>query len=162
MSLDDVRLNKQTLECEKLLKMSEKETKGIALTGRGHHNHPVYKFYKNNPQFLSYYGLSCCAEFFVRKGKSHPSHKYFNIVWLRYNVNKINDYLQIFEQPKFIPYYMEGSVGQPNYIRTTENVSKLFQDKLVKKWDGDVAKGRPPKWTNRQVPEFYKSREKGE
>ena len=59
-------------------------------------------------------------------------------------------------QPKYIPYYMEGSKGQPNYIRTTENVSTLFQSKLCKKWDADKEKGRPPKWTNRQVPDFYK------
>lgn len=56
---------------------------------------------------------------------------------------------------EFTPYYMEGSKGQPNYIRTTENVSALFQDKLCKKWEQDKAKGRNPKWTNRDVPEFY-------
>ena len=59
------------------------------------------------------------------------------------------------EIPKFTPYYMEGSKGQAHYIRTTENVSKLFQDKLCKKWEEDKAKGRNPKWTNRDVPEFY-------
>jgi hypothetical protein len=65
-------------------------------------------------------------------------------------------YVQYCEKPKFTPYYMEGSKGQPNYIRTTENVSALFQQKLINKWNNDKAKGREPKWTNRQVPEFYK------
>ena len=59
-------------------------------------------------------------------------------------------------KPEFTPYYMEGSKDSPNCIRTTENVSRLFQDKLCKMWDNDKANGRPPKWTNRQAPEFYK------
>ena len=62
----------------------------------------------------------------------------------------------IFVPPKFTPYYMEGSKGQPNYIRTTENVGELFRQKLIKKWNADKEKGRKPRWTNRQVPEFYK------
>ena len=59
-------------------------------------------------------------------------------------------------QPYYTPYYMEGSIVQPNYIRTTENVSDLFQDKLIKKWQADKEKGRQPRWTNREVPGFYK------
>ena len=48
---------------------------------------------------------------------------------------------------------MRGSLGQPEYIRTTENVSQLFQNRLVEKWSTDK---RPPKWTNRSVPEFWR------
>jgi hypothetical protein len=47
---------------------------------------------------------------------------------------------------------MEGSKGKPNYIRTTENVSELYQKKLINKWQNDK---RPPKWTNREKPDFY-------
>ena len=49
---------------------------------------------------------------------------------------------------------MEGSKGQPNYIRTTDNVSYLYQAKLIKKWETDK---KPPKWTNRGMPSFYYS-----
>lgn len=59
--------------------------------------------------------------------------------------------------PPFTPYYMEGSKDSHNYIRTTKNVSSLFQNKLCKKWDNDKEKGREPKWTKRDVPEFYKT-----
>ena len=48
---------------------------------------------------------------------------------------------------------MEGPKGQPNYIRTTENVSELCQKKLINKWQNDK---RQPKWTNREMPMFYK------
>ena len=68
----------------------------------------------------------------------------------------VNAIENIYSIPNYIPYYMEGSKGQPNYIRTTDNVSALFQKKLINKWNSDKAKGRTPKWTNRQVPEFYK------
>ena len=37
----------------------------------------------------------------------------------------------------------------------TENVSELYQNKLCEKWQEDIVKGRPPKWTNRLVSEFY-------
>ena len=49
---------------------------------------------------------------------------------------------------------MEGSKGQPNYIRTTENVSVLYQVKLIRKWETDK---KPPKWTKRGMPSFYLS-----
>ena len=51
----------------------------------------------------------------------------------------------------YIPFYMEGSRGSNNYVRTTSNVSKLYQNKLNNKWDND----KNPKWTNRNIPEFY-------
>ena len=53
---------------------------------------------------------------------------------------------------------MEGSKGQPNYIRTTENVSALYQAKLITKWENDK---KPPKWTNREMPSFYKEIKNG-
>ena len=43
-------------------------------------------------------------------------------------------------QPPYTPYYMEGSKGQPNYIRTMENVGDLFKQKLIKKWENDKIK----------------------
>ena len=58
-------------------------------------------------------------------------------------------------QVAYIPYYMEGSIKDKNCIRTTENVSKLFQEKLILKWNKDSEKGRPPKWTNTIMPNFY-------
>ena len=49
-SLDDRRLNKQIVECSQLLNNAIKELKGEEI--KGYKNHPVYLFYKNNPNFI--------------------------------------------------------------------------------------------------------------
>ena len=153
-ALDDLRLNKQILECYQLLNNATKEYNGEEI--KGYKNHPVYVFYKDNPYFIATYGMFCCFEYecrFNRENRLTGDIEYLFNYWS----NQIP--CRVYEKvPKctFTPYYMEGSKGQPNYIRTTDNVSALFQQKLVNKWNADKSKGRPPKWTNRQVPEFYK------
>lgn len=141
-SIDDLRLNKQILECYQLLSNAIKEKNGEEI--KGYKNHPIYVHYKDNVDFLGAYGLVCCAEYRSRFQKIH----------------KLSDFFFSFMYGKkapveYTPFYMEGSKGQPNYIRTTENVSELYQLKLCAKWDSDKAKGRPPKWTNREIPSFY-------
>ena len=153
-SLDDVRLNKQILECYQLVQNCIKENDGEKI--KGYKNHPVYVFYKNSPDFLIYYGKKCCDEYFFRFRKKHKLNGRFWELSVFYKLSVA--FSVVFNNTLFeyTPFYMEGSKGQPNYIRTTENVSKLFQAKLCKKWEQDKAKGRMPKWTNRQVPEFYR------
>lgn len=154
-ALDDLRLNKQILECYQLLLNAEREHNGFSAKGYG--NHPVYLFYKENIPFLAYYGYECCRELYWRTKKWHSLVWFFDseLDELKMFHTNSDGFIDSVEIPKFTPYYMEGSKGQANYIRTTENVSKLFQDKLCKKWEQDKAKGRNPKWTNRDVPEFY-------
>lgn len=156
-SLDDKRLNKACVECYQLLTLAIKEQKVGHEIKAGHYHHPVYLFYKNNIPFLTYYGYECCREYYYRFKKlqsltlifDDEMHKQGLVSYKVGHIGKI-------DIPKFTPYYMEGSKGQPNYIRTTENVSALFKQKLINKWNNDKAKGRSPKWTNRDVPEFYK------
>lgn len=144
-SLDDLRLNKQSLEAYQLLSNAIKEMNGGEI--KGYKNHPIYVYYKGNWKFLYLYGVHCCDEYMYRFGKIHElRHSFEKITFGMYKGVTIN----------YTPFYMEGSKGQPNYIRTTENVSELYQRKLCAKWDNDKAKGRPPKWTDREVPSFYK------
>lgn len=157
-SLDDVRLNKQILETYQLLTLAIKEQQEGQEVKAGHYHHPVYVFYKDNIPFLAYYGYKCCMEYKYRFNKQHKLVKYFvgecsTLIETTAYINHIEINIK---EPQYQPYYMEGSKGQPNYIRTTENVSALFQNKLCKKWEQDKSKGREPKWTNRQVPEFYR------
>lgn len=147
-NLDDLRLNKQCLETYQLLSNAIKEMNGEEI--KGYKNHPIYVHYKRYWQFLYLYGTYCCYEYKYRFGKEHKLlFEFENIV---YGLPK-RDYVE------FTPFYMEGSKGQPNYIRTTENVSELYQQKLCKKWDNDKSNGRPPKWTNRGTPSFYKEKQ---
>lgn len=145
--LDDLRLQKQLVECYQFLTLAIKEQQEGHEVKAGHYRHPVYLFYKDNPSFLCYYGRKCCIEYEYRFDKEHALKDKFRLIHIIYDLQ--------FE-PAYTPYYMEGSIKDPNHIRTTENVSALFQQKLINKWNNDKAKGRTPKWTNRQVPEFYK------
>lgn len=151
-SLDDKRLNKQILECYQLLTSAIIENDGGRIKGYKHH--PVYVFYKDNIEFLAFYGYICCCEYFNRFNKHQSLCEFFrkqctHLLEINVYVNAIEN---IYVRPPYIPYYMEGSKGQPNYIRTTENVGELFRQKLIKKWQTDK---KPPKWTNREVPKFY-------
>lgn len=53
--------------------------------------------------------------------------------------------------------YAEYPATDPRCIRETdtERVTALFRDKLVRKWKQDIENGRPPKWTNREKPNFW-------
>ena len=147
-SLDDKRLNKQILECYQLLnnyvrkELNHEEKVGYT-------NHPVYKHFTSNSYNLyamMKYAIEACIEYLYR---FKIDHKLFN------SINKLRK--NVFKYPNNIdslyePYFMRGSLGQPEYIRTTENVSQLFQKRLIEKWDNDK---RKPIWTNRNKPEFY-------
>lgn len=155
--LDDLRLQKQLVEVYQLLTLAIKEQEEGKEIKAGHYHHPVYLFYKNNIQFLAYYGYECCREYFYRFSKWHSLIWYFDNELERQGLFGLDadGYVEYCEIPNYTPYYMEGSKGQPNYIRTTDNVGELFRQKLIKKWEQDKAKGRQPKWTNREVPQFY-------
>lgn len=154
-SLDNRRLNKQIEECKVMLQaIINKSTKGYI-------NHPVTQFYKNNPQFIAYYGYECCRELAYRTGTWHKFVEDFDYYMQRYHLFEYDEdgYIISMIIPKFIPFYMEGSVKDPAHIRAIENVGELFKQKLIKKWNADCEKGRAPKWTNREKPEFWKGEE---
>jgi hypothetical protein len=154
-SLDDLRLNKQILETYQLLRLAIDESKGVDISKRGYKKHPIYLHYKKDLYFLALYGYFCCDEFLHRFNKHHKLRSYF------YYIKNEAMVLWVFEKTKkdekhdtfeYTPFYMEGSKGKPNYIRTTENVGELYQQRLINKWQNDK---RQPKWTNREMPSFY-------
>lgn len=151
--LDDLRLQKQLVEVYQLITLAIREKDEGHEIKAGHYHHPVYLFYKDNIPFLAYYGLCCGIEYCERFNKTHKL--YVDFIEYCHNYCERVKFIT-YKEPKYTPYYMEGSKGQPNYIRTTENVGDLFKQKLIKKWNNDKANGRQPKWTNRDVPEFYK------
>jgi hypothetical protein len=144
-SLDDRRLNKQIVECKQLLSLATDELiNKIDISKRGYRNHPIYTHYKYDLKFLSLYGYNCCLEYKFRFNKEHSMHKYFDEQRVIYNGLQMHT--------TWVPYYMEGSKGHSNYIRTTNNVSSLYQRKLVDKW---INSKYNIKWTNRNIPKFF-------
>lgn len=132
-SLDDARLNKQILECQTMLEFALGNTEAYG-------KHPVVKWYAQYPDYIAMYGFLASIEYRLRFNRQHKLCKYF----AEHAHNG---------SPEVIPYYVEGSKTSPDCIRTTENVSELFQKKLIRKWKNGYY---PPKWTNRDKPDFYK------
>lgn len=147
-SLCDVRLNKQAVETYQLFSSALKERDGEKVRLA----HPVYVFYKNNIDFLAYYGLLACEEYEFRTGKMHSCYMHF-VEYLKERK------LDLDVAPEFVPYYMEGSKNTPDCIRTTRTdaVGELFKAKLISKWEADKEKDRIVKFGIRGIPEFYKA-----
>ena len=143
-ALDDRRLIKQILECKAILDVALDETK------KGYAKHPVVVYYKDFPKFVVDYGFKAAVEYNRRFGKNHSLYSWFVIIARNIKCEAIFGY---HEDPK--PFYCEGKKTYPNCIRTTENTVELFRKKLCTKWDNDKY---PPKWTNRQPPEWYKNK----
>lgn len=138
-ALDDKRLIKQILECKTILDVALDENK------KGYAKHPVVKYYKDYPWYVADYAVEACVAYAERFGKSHNLSG-----WLWDKMVELS--LLPHSYPK--PFYCEGAKTDTNCIRTTENTVELFRNKLCKKWDNDKY---PPKWTNRQPPEWYKN-----
>lgn len=142
-ALDNARLVKQILEC-KILLDGAIAYKNEEITN-GYFKHPVAQHYKDYPEILAYYGYVACMEYAFRFSVEHQYFTYF-----REKIKELN--IVTTAQPQFVPFYMEGPKDSIYCIRTTENVSKLFQDKLVKKWSNGK---NQPRWTGRDIPDFY-------
>ena len=143
-ALDDKRLIKQVLECYQLLTNAISEKCGVEIKGYG--NHPIYTHYKTNIPFLWYYGKECCKEYEYRFDKEHKLYSDFKWMEQSYDISFNGDYQ---------PFYAEGSKGKPNFIRTTKDVSVLYQMKLLNKWQSDYENERFARWTKRGMPQFF-------
>lgn len=148
-ALDDKRLNKQIIECIQLLNAYERVKKGEGKVG--YSRHPIFLHYTQDMLHISMvvkYCNDCCIEYFYRFNKLHKLEGTMLFYKNIYHENWEN--IEIAYQP----YYMEGSLGQPNYVRTYKNVSNLYQRKLAIKWENDKIK---PVWTNRNKPDFWRN-----
>lgn len=140
-SLDDVRLNKQILECYQIMQ--------VALgNSSGYKNHPIVKHYIQYPGFTARYGSACCLEKLIRYGSYHTYSDFFK------------DYVSLSDNEDYRYFCAEGSIGTPECIRTynKDEVLKLYKQKLINKWESDINKGRSPTWTNREPPRFWTER----
>lgn len=130
--LDDRRLIKQILEVAVLID-----------DAKGYKNHPVKVFYSKDKEFLAHYGYVCCTEYFYRFRRTHV----FTDDFFRVDFRIDNELWKR-------GLYASGSKSSPEYVRETDPsmVRQLFKQKLISKWKNDKI---PPKWTNREPPEWY-------
>jgi len=138
-SLDNIRLNKQILECYQILRVALGESEGYK-------NHPIIKHYSQYPGFVAKYGWHCCTEYNFRTNKHHKYEDYFySIRWSSPD-----------EEVKLL--FAKYSKDDPRCIReyNTDKVLELFKWSLSNKWDEDLKKNRTPTWTKRNIPSFYK------
>ncbi len=141
--LDDARLNKQILECKTMYEAIMRWQDGKVDVG--YLRHPVIQHYKDYPTALLAFGWVCSAEYEYRFGKRHMLADWYCSTATG----------RMFAYKSFVPFYCQKPKSDPTHIRTTENTDELFQKRLCEEWDSDKAKGRPPKWTRREVPSFY-------
>lgn len=138
--LDDRRLNKQILEIVTLMD-----------DHKGYNNHPVKVFYKDKKKFLANYGHCCCCEYSYRFRKAHKYTAYFCAMLKVYGQSPVYEAIS-----KAV--YVAGSKGSSDCVRETglSKVKELFRQKLTTKWNNDKF---PPRWTNRNPPEWYNKEE---
>lgn len=138
-SLDDLRLRKQIVEIAQLLNIRANEVM-FDLKKQGHQSHPIYNHYKNNMKFLIEYLEELNEEYIFR------FNKYPITYWT----------LEGFKNT----LYQFVVFGTPAYIKGKDiektQVGLRYRKLLIEKWNNDI---KEPKWTNRNVPQFYKRRE---
>lgn len=129
-SLDDNRLKQQIDDCEMLLKVDESYT------------HPLYENYKNNIDFIAYYGLLACREYSYRFRKHHTYEQFFTDIFQANSIFEVT--------PVFIPKFFDETTSSI----TSKNVSKQYQELLNRLWHNDVANNQKVTWTKRSKPAF--------
>lgn len=135
-SLDDKSLRDQIKDCVAIYE---------AIQSGKTKNNIVAKHYSEYLYFVAAYGLAACNEYFLRFNKFHIDDSFYMGLVLRY--------AKAFEERKYEPAFFDHS----KRTIVKENVSGLYKDQLVKKWEKMIEKGNPPKWTRQKKPEFFRS-----
>lgn len=155
-ALDNVRLNKQILECYQIYQVALGKS-------QGYKNHPITKHYIQYPDFLRLYGYWSCLEYHRRFGKRNIYQDYFYYqLQFAPDIEEIQNITEsLCKTVNKIPLiYVQYPKTDPRCIREHDEkkVLELYQKRLSEKWNNDVVKGRPPKWTNREEPKFWEKK----
>lgn len=149
-ALDDKRLIKQILECYQIINANRRVLSGEEKVGYA--NHPVVKYYRNKEWFLLWYGFCTCSEYNYRTGKEHRYFQWFAKEWREPRFKEI---VPLYYCQKYNSglYEVEETFVLPIYEDVESEVYQRFREKLINKWNNDK---RPPKWTDRLPPLWYK------
>ncbi|MGN1099420.1 MAG: pyrimidine dimer DNA glycosylase/endonuclease V [Christensenellales bacterium] len=136
-SLDNKRLNKQIVELCQLLNIRANEGNDCFFA---HSRHPVYKHYRDKPDFLLSYLNKLCPEYYFRFSKLHNA------------CFTLSGYLTFFGiAPDTLTDTPNGlAVFVGNGVVTSENPYPPYRRLLNAKW-----KESPPSFTRRTPPPFF-------
>lgn len=140
--LDDDLLKSQIFLIRSILQLSElnKKEKEQVLK----QSTPTVKYYINNLNFLSFWGMLCIAEYQFRFNESHPLKRFFT------NQCKLRDVL-LFNPPYNQAYFERQEYGEIKNSGTIKGAEKLMRRQLFWKWK---SYSNPPKWTRRDKPSW--------
>lgn len=139
-ALDDKRLNKMILEHAQLMATAVNLSGGQCTYKSTHKNHPCAIFCretKGNYSYVLEYFLKMCSEYCFRTGKVHKC-------------SFLRD--EFIDGMQFIP---AGPLTEFKNCTPHKEIPihDAYKTTLVEKWKNDT---RPPKWTKRDIPEFYR------
>ena len=155
-NLDDLRLNKQVIEACQIASTAAWKLDcafGESLTAQKiaylptHEKHPLVLWASENYSNLTaiiHFGLACSDEYYKRFDKIHKTMKNLHNFWLK-----------LLLRLDFDSKMIESINLMPNCTinhKHIQNTHKAYQQELILKWKNDK---KPPKWTNRCVPEFW-------
>lgn len=150
-ALDDLRLNKQILECAQIASTAfwlNDCSLGEKLTAQGHAYLPSHEHHQlciwaaqcpENLRYVVGFGLVCWQENYYRKNTKHNSYNYLcQMLFARDKMKRLSE-----------------PSSQPNATTNSKHFSDLHQayrNELCLRWQNDKT---PPTWTKRKPPRFW-------
>lgn len=155
--LDDVLLGKTIIESAQMLSTAIHMNENIFVKPDG-----IYKKYnaneehnkwvresKSNYKWTFFYLCDCLNEYKYRFGKEHDTRNIVPILCI---------YENFFPMVEMTPFTRKFSKDLENYNELMEikDTCWAYKQYLISKWKEKTLKGKEPKWTNRNKPDFYK------
>ena len=119
-----------------------------SLYAQTHFNHPCTIWARKSLQnftWLKRHTAHLIAEHKHRYPNS-PMHKSLKIL------NRVH----AIDMSKVLPSLGLTPFANATPLKKYKDILKAYQDTMTLKWIDDTIAGRPPRWNNRPVPEFYK------
>jgi hypothetical protein len=141
--LDDLRLNKMTLESSQMLSAAlfiNNISKEILPCKPGWSHHPLSKwaaFCSENYIWLFEHFIQLCKEFEYRRNKKHVYNSH-----IQFYVEK-HHFISLGKQTQFLNCTI--------FKDRTDNIHDIYKDYLNWKWNNGK---RIPRWTKRRAPEW--------
>lgn len=151
IALDDKRLVKMCVETAQILSTAVRKTAGDEVANNRnlykstHANHPCVKWAAEDSAHFAWlidHGFSLCLEYSIRFGKTHGSMRV---------IMAISGMFPPCQFPKGMTFQNSARNASLDFDYSDLPVHEAYQAYLRARWRTDKV---PPKWTNRQPPEW--------